>query len=130
MKYSSREKNNYQNEACYESFICKSCGCLVVPEGAGSHHRNHCPNCLNSVHVDNLPGDRAANCGGIMEPISVWVRKNGEWAIIFRCNRCGHLSSNRIAADDNPVKLISIALGPLARPAFPLHEIGGVRHEL
>lgn len=130
MKYSSREKNNYQTEACYESFTCKSCGCLVVPEGAGSHHRNHCPHCLNSVHVDILPGDRAANCGGVMEPISVWVRKNGEWAIIFRCSRCGHLSSNRIAADDNPVKLMSIALGPLARPAFPLHEIGGARHAL
>ena len=130
MKYTSREKNHYQREACYESFICKNCGRMVAPEGAGSHHRNHCPNCLNSVHVDVLPGDRAANCGGIMEPIGVWVRKNGEWAIIHRCNRCGHLSSNRIAADDNPVKLMSIALGPLARPPFSLEEIGGERHAL
>ena len=37
-----------------------------------------------------------------MEPIAVWVRKNGEWAIIHRCKICGALSSNRIAADDNP----------------------------
>ena len=31
-----------------------------------------------------------------MEPIAVWVRKNGEWAIIHRCKVCGALSSNRI----------------------------------
>ena len=130
MKYSSRDKNKYQKEACYENFVCKSCGSLIVPNGAGSDHRNHCPNCLSSVHVDNLPGDRAANCSGIMEAIGVWVRKNGEWAIIHRCNRCGHLSSNRIAADDNPVKLMSIALQPLARPPFPLNEIGGAIGEL
>jgi hypothetical protein len=58
-----------------------------------------------------------------MEPIGVWIRKNGEWAIIHRCTRCGRLSSNRIAADDNPVKLMSIALKPLARPPFPLDTI-------
>jgi hypothetical protein len=58
-----------------------------------------------------------------MDPISIWVRKNGEWAIIHRCRRCGHLSFNRIAADDNPVKLMSIALNPLANPPFPLETI-------
>ena len=47
-------------------------------------------------------------CGGIMEPVAVWVRKGGEWAIIHRCKRCGKLSSNRVAADDNPMKLMSL----------------------
>ena len=83
-------------------------------------HRNHCPRCLCSVHLDNEPGDRAANCGGVMEPIAVWVRKGGEWAVIHRCRECGTLSSNRTAADDNPALLISIAAKPLASPAFPL----------
>lgn len=128
MKYSNRDRNNYQKQACFDSFTCKNCGSLVVPDGAGSDHRNHCPFCLCSIHVDDLPGDRSANCSGIMEPIGVWVRKNGEWAIIHRCSRCGHLSSNRIAADDNPVKLMSIALQPLARPPFPLNELGGAEH--
>ena len=58
-------------------------------------NRNHCPYCLSSQHLDNEPGDRAAACGGVMKPISVWVRKNGEWAIIHRCRVCGVLSSNR-----------------------------------
>jgi hypothetical protein len=38
---------------------CKVCEMLVVPEGAGSQQRNHCPKCLSSVHLDNEPGDRA-----------------------------------------------------------------------
>lgn len=124
MKYSNIEKNYYQTHACLENFICKNCGRMVVPDGAGSNHRNHCPHCLCSIHVDDIPGDRASLCKGIMEPIGVWVRKNGEWAIIHRCSRCGHLSSNRIAADDNPTKLMSIAIKPLAQPPFPLEELG------
>ena len=55
-------------------------------------------------------------CVGIMEPVAVWVRKGGEWAIIHRCKRCGKLSSNRVAADDNPMKLMSIAISGPAAP--------------
>ena len=40
-----------------------------------------------------------------------------------RCTRCGVLRSNRTAADDNPIKLMSIALKPLASPPFPLERI-------
>ena len=55
--------------------------------------------------------------------MAVWVRKGGEWAIVHRCTRCGTLRSNRTAADDNPMKLMSIALKPLATPPFPLERI-------
>lgn len=48
------------------------------------------------------------------------LEKNGEWAIIHRCKVCGKFSSNRIAADDNPLKLMSIAVKPLAQPPFPV----------
>lgn len=105
------------------SFKCRVCGWFVVSSGAGGNHRNHCPNCLCSIHVDEEPGDRASECGGIMEPIGVWVRKGGEWAIIHRCQRCGRICSNRSAADDNPMKLLSIAMKPLAEPPFPLERI-------
>ena len=40
--------------------------------------------------------------------------------MIHRCRRCGRLSSNRVAADDDAVKLMSIAARPLALPPFPL----------
>ena len=117
------EKGYYKAHACHEVFTCKVCGRAVDPAGAGSGHRNHCPNCLCSLHVDDEPGDRAAGCGGVMDPVGVWVLKNGEWAVIHRCRRCGVLHSNRTAADDNPVKLLSIALQPLARPPFPLEHM-------
>ncbi|WP_306576278.1 ribosome small subunit-dependent GTPase A [Anaerotruncus massiliensis (ex Togo et al. 2019)] len=116
------KKADYRHESCMESFTCKVCGALVTPEDAGSRHRNHCPRCLSSFHVDNRPGDRASLCGGTMDPIGVWVRKDGEWALIHRCRACGALSSNRIAADDNPALLMSIAVKPLAEPPFPLWQ--------
>lgn len=117
------EKGYYKTHACNEAFVCRVCGRTAVPQGAGSEHRNHCPNCLSSLHVDIEPGDRAADCGGIMDPIAVWVRKNGEWAIVHRCRRCGAMSSNRVAADDNPMKLMSMAMKPLCSPPFPIERI-------
>lgn len=87
------EKSGGVSESC---FVCQVCGALVVCQNAGSRHRNHCPFCLSSVHLDHVPGDRASCCGGIMDPVGVWVRKNGEWALIHRCRKCGVFHSNRI----------------------------------
>ena len=122
-KKKSYTKGYYKDHPCSDTFECKHCGRTVVPQGAGSDHRNHCPYCLFSQHLDITPGDREADCGGVMEPIAVWVRKNGEWAIIHRCKVCGALSSNRIAADDNPMKLMSLAMKPVSSPPFPLEWI-------
>ncbi len=122
-KNGNGEKGYYRKHACEESFTCKNCGRLVKPQNAGTEHRNHCPNCLYSLHVDEEPGDRVANCGSLMEPTGVWVRKSGEWALIHRCRRCGRFSSNRVAADDNPIKLMAIALRPIAQPPFPLERM-------
>lgn len=70
-KKKSYKKGYYKSHACNESFTCKVCGRLVVPNGAGSDHRNHCPYCLSSQHLDIEPGDREADCGGTMEPVTV-----------------------------------------------------------
>ena len=117
------EKGYYKTHPCNETFTCRNCGRMVVPEGAGSNHRNHCPNCLYSLHVDIEPGDRESDCGGHMEPVSVRDKKNGEWAVIHRCKMCGSFSSNRVAADDNPMKLMSIAMKPISHPPFPVEKI-------
>ena len=111
------EEEKLGPKAC---FVCKACGAVIGQEGAGSRHRNHCPRCLASVHLDEKPGDRASPCKGVMDAIGVWVRKDGELAVLHRCRKCGAIHSNRIAADDNPIKLVSIALKPLASPPFPL----------
>ena len=107
-------------------FTCANCGRPVSLEAAGSEHRNHCPHCLHSVHLDAEPGDRAACCGGVMEPVTVWVRRRGEWALVHRCRTCGRLGSNRIAGDDNEALLLSLAVRPLSAPPFPLDGLAGL----
>jgi hypothetical protein len=104
-------------------FLCIHCGAPVTVVAAGTEHRNHCPRCLHSKHVDLRPGDRLSACGGEMEPIAVWVRADGEWAIVHRCRRCTSLKSNRIAGDDCPTALLRLAARPLANPPFSLEEL-------
>jgi hypothetical protein len=58
-----------------------------------------------------------------MEPIAIQVRRDGEWAIVHRCTRCGALRTNRIAGDDSELALVSLAVRPLARPPFPLDQL-------
>ena len=59
------------------SFTCGHCRASVLLEAQGTRHRNHCPLCLWSRHVDNTPGDRAADCGSLMEPLCIAVRGDG-----------------------------------------------------
>ncbi|MGW1818665.1 RNHCP domain-containing protein [Streptomyces sp. NPDC002125] len=95
-------------------FRCVGCRLDVSLDAPGTSHRNHCPNCLASLHVDRrIPGDRAAACRGRMEPLSMSVRPDGEWMIIHQCQSCGELSANRIAGDDNALTLVRLALKPL-----------------
>ena len=106
-----------------EPFVCTHCRREVQPEPYGTSHRNHCPHCLWSLHVDVEPGDRCSTCRGPMEPVAVWVKPNGEWALVHRCRDCGHLQANRIAGDDNELALMSLAVRPLAEPPFPLDDV-------
>jgi hypothetical protein len=104
-----------------ETFRCAHCRLDVPMHAPGTRHRNHCPSCLWSRHLDRLrPGDRAEECGGAMEPIAVCVRAGGEWALVHRCGGCDTLRVNRIAGDDNALVLMQLAVRPLAQPPFPL----------
>ena len=118
-----RERIERDVAPCDGPFTCTRCGKAVPASAQGTEHRNHCPSCLWSVHLDRQAGDRAADCGGAMEPIAVWVRRNGEWAIVHRCCECGVVRVNRIAGDDSHLALISLAVRPLAKPPFPLDGI-------
>lgn len=106
-------------------FTCVHCAQPVSGESFGTTQRNHCPWCLWSKHLDEVPGDRAADCRGAMEPVAIWVRPGGDWAIIHRCRCCGALHSNRIAGDDNELALVSLAVRPIGQPAFPLERLAG-----
>lgn len=103
------------------SFRCAHCRLDVPMDAPGTRHRNHCPSCLWSRHLDDdTPGDRDADCGAAMEPIAVCARADGEWALVHRCGACTTIHVNRIAGDDNPLILMQLAVRPLAAPPFPL----------
>ncbi|MEV7783140.1 RNHCP domain-containing protein [Kitasatospora sp. NPDC088351] len=114
-------------ERAAESFRCRHCRLDVSMRAPGTAHRNHCPNCLYSLHLDDrVPGDRASGCRARMEPISISVRGGGEWVIIHRCTACDELSANRTAGDDSPLLLLRMATRPLAQPPFPLERLAGL----
>ena len=77
-------------------FVCLNCGLHVVKCTNGSY-RNHCPECLYSLHVDNRPGDRSSGCGGLMKPERIIYHARKGYQIVHRCEECGAHSTNRIA---------------------------------
>lgn len=86
-----------------EDFLCGKCSFHV--EGTG--YTNHCPECLWSKHVDINPGDRAADCLGLMEPMRVEKTK-GEYSLLHRCCVCGYLKKNKLAKNDNMNVVLAI----------------------
>jgi hypothetical protein len=105
------------------AFTCIHCRQEVPLYSYGTKHRNHCPYCLWSRHVDEIPGDRACGCRSPMQPIAISVREDDEWAIVHRCTGCGAMKTNRIAGDDRELSLLQLVLRPLARPPFPLDHL-------
>lgn len=87
-----------------EDFVCEECGAKVV----GSGYTNHCPVCLASKHVDVHPGDRAAECGGLMYVVRVDFQSGG-WRLLHQCRVCGHEKWNTVADGDSQEKLAEVA---------------------
>ncbi|MGV9317000.1 RNHCP domain-containing protein [Streptomyces sp. NPDC003691] len=107
-----------------ESFRCAGCRLDVSVAAPGTAHRNHCPHCLASLHLDaRIPGDRASACRGRMAAVGLTVRADGEWLIVHRCLSCEGISLNRIAGDDNPLPLIRLATRPLADSGAPFRAL-------
>ena len=81
-----------------EDFECEHCGHLQ----RGTGYTNHCERCLWSKHVDNNPGDRAATCRGLMQPVAVDTKKGG-YRILQRClsEGCGHERWNKAQDGDD-----------------------------
>jgi len=68
-----------------EDFRCEVCSELVKGDG----YTDHCPKCLWGKHMDEaVPGDRASECHGLMEPVGV-MSVNSKWIIYYKCVRCG-----------------------------------------
>lgn len=107
-------RGSSSREAQTEEFKCGHCKTFVGPPISGGRHRNHCPLCLYSKHVDRKPGDRKHECRSLMEPIGTAFRRNGEQVIVHRCLGCGEVRYCRAAADDH--LLVCLRLPPLELP--------------
>jgi hypothetical protein len=90
-----------------ENFICAHCGADVK----GTGYTNHCPKCLWSRDVDINPGDRASDCGGLMQPISICIEKD-KYIITHKCQKCGKIKRQHASDDDNTDELIKLSANP------------------
>ncbi len=96
-----------------EAFKCKQCRRFIGALPSGGHHRNHCPFCLFSLHVDDRrTGDRQSICKSRMQPIGSFQRRNGEHVLVHHCLGCGFERFNRIAADDDFEFVLSLPVLP------------------
>ncbi len=94
-------------------FICQNCGKQVLPLGISS--RNHCPFCLCSLHVDNMPGDRQNPCGGIMDAVFAKPDPKREYILYHKCRQCGEVKRNRAVCNapvqpDDVEKIIKLTV--------------------
>lgn len=99
-------------------FTCNFCG--KSSPRAEKTCRNHCINCLYSLHVDaKIPGDRRSGCRGLMEPLYIDYQGKKGYQIIHKCLLCGKQSTNKAAPDDSPETIAQIMqrqnLEPLKR---------------
>lgn len=89
-----------------EEFFCEVCKSKVKKLEYSA--RDHCPFCLSSKHLDINPGDRQANCGGVLKPIDIEIGKKDTYKIIYKCEKCGEIKKNKAALDDDFDKILEI----------------------
>ena len=104
----------------FGDFVCVHCHNFVSAQVAvaGVHNRNHCPYCLFSRHLDlYAAGDRLSACKARMKPIGLTLKRQskkyarcdqGELMLVHRCEDCGQLAINRIAADDDNAAILAV----------------------
>lgn len=100
-------------------FHCPACG-FEPAENVSEKEYAHCPRCLTAIHEADSEG---YECGGKLQPISIWVKPDDSWEILGRCSLCGKIASTPVSDEDDPVLLLSIAGRPLSMPPFPLEKI-------
>jgi len=115
-----RHTRSWEMNLAVDGFRCVFCGAFVLTESlvSGVTNRNHCPYCLWSRHLDShRAGDRMSACKSSMKPIGLTLKRTrkkyglaqcGELMLIHLCEACGHISINRIAADDDAKTIIHL----------------------
>jgi len=99
-------KSGFQKRV--EDFVCEKCGKKVK----GTGYTDHCPDCLWSKHTDIAPGDRKADCRGLMEPVGVIV-KSDKYIIYYQCLKCDFKHRVKSAPEDNFEEILKLAHKPI-----------------
>ena len=130
--------SNNRRKAVDGAFRCAHCGQMVFPNAfMGTAHRNHCPYCLYSLHVDTRPGNRASLCHARMEPVGLTAKlkgrdkygreRRGDIMLVHICAGCGAINVNRIAGDDLCSEILEVfrkSLGLSADVQRDIEEAG------
>ncbi|WP_316863382.1 RNHCP domain-containing protein [uncultured Cohaesibacter sp.] len=134
-----KDRKRKRWQAANTPFRCVHCRQMVFPtDSMGTIHRNHCPNCLWSLHVDTKPGNRASSCHSSMEPVGLTFKHNGfdkygrartgDIMLVHICRSCNSINLNRIASDDRIEGLFDIfrqsqSLSPDIRKGLEEHGV-------
>jgi hypothetical protein len=120
MKLRRLQTHERRDHGSFGDFVCVNCRNFVSSEVllSGVHHRNHCPYCLSSRHLDLFKaGDRLSACKARMRPVALTQKRTskkypgeqrGEIMLVHQCEGCGKISINRIASDDNAEILMEV----------------------
>jgi len=111
-----RKREGLRLEGGEKGFRCCYCKQWVpFSRFIGTAHRNHCPFCLWSKHVDlEKPGDRMSQCHEGVDKYG--RRRQGELMLIHECTGCGKISINRITADDSEEAILRVFEGSQKLP--------------
>jgi len=101
--------------------LCSNCNKEFSLKAPGVSHRDHCPYCLHSVHIDKRPGDREVWCGegeigspdykhSRLIPIGKFTNNKGIYSIKYKCEKCGKIKYNNQALDDSEKELDKLPL--------------------
>lgn len=110
-------------------FRCIGCQQMVSTAGGATAHRNHCPYCGYSLHVDENIGDRKSKCNSKMKPLALAFKGGGELCLVHKCLGCGKINYNRIAADDFSEMLQNAFKSSLSLDSNTVNslQVGGIK---
>ena len=80
-------------------FHCPACG-FEPAENVSEKEYAHCPRCLTAIHEEDSEG---YECGGKLQPVSIWVKPDDSWEILGRCSLCGERGGDGGRGDQDRV---------------------------
>lgn len=65
--------------------------------------------------MDDIPGDRASECRGMMKPIGVWVSHGEIMRVEHKCEKCNFTRFGPVTPEDNRELLIKISVADIKK---------------